>query len=278
MITFGGGNRLDASNLDDSINLQNWPVLGMYQPDAIAAFTANGQTYFLTANEGDARDYAGFSEENRDGDLLLDPSVFADAADLQQDANLERLLTTNTLGDLDGDGDFDHLYAYGARSFSVWDAVGNLVWDSSDDFETLTAAIIPDHFNATDTENDSFDNRSDDKGPEPEGIVVGVVDGVPYAFSGLERVGGVMVYDLSDPRAPRFVQYIRTRNFEVLECIDGNGDAACDASDASNLAAGGLAPEGLALIPAAESPNGKPLLMVGNEVSGNTEIIELELP
>jgi Ca2+-binding RTX toxin-like protein len=247
------GNGLDASDRDGpnntgKINIQNWPVLGMYQPDAIASFTVNGQTYLITANEGDARDYTGFSEERRVGSLNLDPTAFPNAAALKNNAALGRLNVTSTLGDTDGDGDYDRLYAYGARSFSIWDAQGNLVYDSGDKLEQITAAQVPEIFNSDGT-SASFDTRSDNKGPEPEGVVTGVIAGRTYAFIGLERTSGVIVYDVTNPTSPTFVQLITTP--------------------------GDIAPEGLTFISAQESPTGKPLLVVSNEVSKTTTTYEI---
>ena len=256
------GNALDASNRDDAINIQNWPVYGMYQPDAIAYYTAHdGEGYLVTANEGDARDYDGFSEEERIGDLDLDPDAFPNAETLQEDENLGRLNSTTANGDIDGDGYFEKLFAYGARSFSIWNTSGELVFDSGDQFEQITASLIPDDFNSTNDENDSFDNRSDDKGPEPEGVVVGKVNGQTYAFIGLERVGGVMVYNVTYPESPYFVQYINSRDFT---------------GDAEEGTAGDLAPEGLVFIPADESPNGYPLLVVSYEVSGSVAVFQID--
>ncbi|MEL6651105.1 MAG: choice-of-anchor I family protein [Bacteroidota bacterium] len=247
------GNALDASNRDGVINIQNWPIYGMYQPDAMAYFEHQGNPYIITANEGDARDYDGFSEEDRVNDLTLDPSAFPNASDLQDNDSLGRIKITTTLGDTDGDGDYDELYAYGARSFSIWDGDGNQIFDSGEEFEQLVAAFLPNDFNSTDDENGSFDNRSDDKGPEPEGVVVGMVDNRRYAFIGLERVGGIMVYDIQDPTQPVFVQYINNRDFT---------------GDAEMGTAGDLAPEGLVFIPSGKSPNGEAMLVVSNEVSG----------
>lgn len=253
-------NALDASNEDGGINITPYPVFGMYQPDAIATLTVDGSTYVLTANEGDSRDYDGFSEEARVADLTLDGEAFPNADALQAESALGRLKVTTTLGDPDGDGDYDALYAYGARSFSVWSADGTLVWDSGDEFESILAAELPEVFNSTNDENGSFDDRSDDKGPEPEGITVGQIGDTTYAFIGLERVGGIMVYDVSNPPAPRFVRYVNNRDFS------GDPEAGT---------AGDLAPEGLVFIPAAESPNGEPLLVVTNEVSGTTTLYSL---
>ncbi|MDJ0731909.1 MAG: choice-of-anchor I family protein [Crocosphaera sp.] len=267
------GNELDASNRDGSINIQNWPVFGMYQPDTIEAYTAtDGQTYLVMANEGDSRirpdggDNEGeiFNEESRIGDVILDPHAFPNAAELQLDENLGRLKITNTLGDTDGDGDFDELYAYGARSFSIRDGDGNLVFDSGADLERITAILNPDNFNSTDDENDSFDNRSDDKGPEPEGLTIGEVDGRTYAFVGLEREGGVLVYDITNPTDAEFVQYINPRNFNGnLEKTVANGTS------------GDVSPEGFVFISAANSPTGNPLLGIASEVSGSTTLYNI---
>ena len=257
------GNGFDASNRDDAINIQTHPVFGMYQPDAIATYEVNGETYVVTANEGDARDYDGFSEEDRVGDLTLDPDAFPDADTLQEDENLGRLNITTTLGDTDGDGDYDQLFAYGARSFSIWDAEGNLVWDSGDQFEQKLAGLLPDNFNSTNDENDSFDNRSDDKGPEPEGVTIGMVGSRIYAFIGLERVGGIMMYDITDPDNPQFVNYVNNRDF--------SGDAEAGT-------AGDLGPEGVLFIDQDQSPTGQNLLVVTNEVSGSTTVYAATVP
>jgi hypothetical protein len=251
------GTELDASNEDDGINIRNWPALGMYQPDAIAAYEANGETYLVTANEGDARDYDGFSEEVRVDDLLLDWSVFPNAAELQMEENLGRLNTTTVNGDTDGDGLVEEIYSYGARSFSIWDSSGNLVFDSGDQFEQITAEMVPEIFNSNGTV-ESFDSRSDDKGPEPEAVVTGEVDGRTYAFIALERIGGIMVYDVSDPTAPQFIEYANSTDFT-----------------APAEEAGAVGPEGLKFVSADDSPTGNPLLLVSAEVSGDTTIFEI---
>lgn len=253
LVRFDQANGLDASDRDSeaggpAIKIQNWPVLGLFMPDGIAAYSANGRVYYITANEGDASDLYGDSQSI--ADLELDSAVFPNAATLQQNANLGRLKASNVDGDLDGDGDFDRLYVYGGRSFSIWDANGNLVYDSGDQLEQLTAALTPALFNANDGDATKVDQRSDDKGPEPEGVTIGVIDGRTYAFVGLERSGGgVMLFDVSDPRQPQFIQYIR--------------------SDKD------ISPEGLKFVAAAKSPIGVPLLIVTNEVSETTTVYAL---
>ena len=145
--------------------------------------------------------------------------------------------------------------------FQFGTADGQLVFDSGDDFEQITADLLPDDFNSTNDENGSFDNRSDDKGPEPEGVTVGQINGRTYAFIGFERIGGVIVYDVTDPYTPEFVQYLNNRDF---------------AGDAEASTAGDLGPEGLLFINALHSPIHKPLLVVGNEVSGTTTIYQID--
>ena len=183
------------------------------------------------------------------------------AAELRQNRNLGRLRVTLATGDTDGDGDFDVIHSFGGRSFSIRDASGALVFDSGDQLEQLTAGFFPTFFNAS-NDNNTFDSRSPTKGPEPEGIVVGRAFGRYYAFIGLERVGGIAAYDVSDPQAPFLSDYINHRDFLELP--------------ASGLA-GDLGPEGIIFIKAEDSPSGKPLVVIGNEVSGTTTLFEVDL-
>ncbi|MES1024610.1 choice-of-anchor I family protein [Gloeocapsa sp. BRSZ] len=253
------GNGLDVSDRDGAINIANWPIKGIYQPDGFATYEVNGETYIVTANEGDARDYEGYSEEARIKDLVLDPVAFPNAAELQADEALGRLTVTTANGDTDGDGDFDELYVFGGRSFAIWDTQGNLVYESGDDFERIIAETYPQFFNSNHIEN-SFDTRSDDKGPEPEDVTIGEINGRFYAFIGLERVGGIMTYDITDPTSPQFVQYINNRDFS------GDPEAGT---------AGDLGTEGIIFISAEDSPNGKPLVVTASEVSGTTTVFEI---
>jgi len=256
-------NAIDASNEDGEINIRAWDnVYGMYQPDGIATYEVEGEVYIVTANEGDSRDYDTFSEEARVADVTLDEEAFPNAVELQAEDMLGRLLITTTLGDTDGDGDYDELYNFGARSFSIWNSTGELVWDSGNQFETITADLIPEAFNSQGSVH-SFDNRSDDKGPEPENVAIGEIDGTTYAFVILERVGGMMVYNISDPTAPEFVTYYNHNDITV-ETTEDN-------------VVGFVAPEGIAFISADESPTGNPMLVVGYEVSGSTGIYEITM-
>lgn len=252
------GNGFDASNRDNGINIQNWPVKGIYQPDAIATYYVGTAAYIVTANEGDARDYGGYSSEERIKDLTLDPTAFPNAADLQSDDSLGRLnsFTPDMIGDTDGDGDIDELYSYGARSFSIFDASGNLVYDSGDDFEQYIAANYPSFFNCNDGLASEQDARSDDKGPEPEALTIGQIGSRTYAFIGLERQGGIMVYNITDPQNVTFVTFVNSY-------------------DVTNGTMTDIAPEGLVFVPAHKSHTGSHLLIASHEVSGTTTLFEI---
>lgn len=242
------GNAFDANDRDGiAIAPATVPVFGMYQPDGIAAFRNAGHTYLITANEGDVREWGDYEEGTRASDLagLLDPSAFPSGLP----AALARLNVSTATGDTDGDGDFDQLHAFGARSFSVWDTDGTLVFDSGDQIERLIAGLEPAAFNVSNS-NNTVDNRSDDKGPESEGVTLGRVRGRRMAFLGLERAGGVLVYDVTDPAAPVFQSWANNRTY-------GAGPVGPDSG-----------PEGLAFVPGSGSPTGSPLLLVGNEISG----------
>jgi len=189
------GNGMDASNKDGVAgNIQTWPVQGMYMPDGIAAYQVNGRNYYVTANEGDSRDEAVSVE-----DLALDDTAFADAASLQKKENLGKLEVSIIDGDTDGDGDFDQLFSYGARSFSIWNGEGELVWDSGDYIETYLRDNYPDLLD---------DGRSDNKGPEPEGVALLQAYGATLAFIGLERSNAIMAFDITDPTNPFFLNLI----------------------------------------------------------------------
>lgn len=261
------GNGFDASNRSDDVDITTHPTLGMYQPDAMVVYNIDGVDYLFTANEGDARDYDGYSEEVRVDDLTLDSGVFPDAADLQMEENLGRLKTTTATGDADADGDFEEIYSYGARSFSIWRTSDlTQVFDSGDDIEQQVLLADPDNFNSTNDDNDSYKNRSDDKGPEPEAIDVGTIADKHYAFVGLERMGGVMVYDVTNVNAASFVNFTNNRNFDV-EADSTNAEG--------EFVTGDLAPECIVFIPAGDHSSGKNLLVVSNEVTGSISIYEV---
>ncbi|GAA4425441.1 choice-of-anchor I family protein [Georgenia halophila] len=268
------GNGLDASDRDPEdapiVNIATHPGLnGVYMPDGMDAYTTGGQTYLVTANEGDAREWGDYVDGARVKDLgdaeeTDAPALCAHSplAGLTEDTDLGRLEVVTDLGLREDGSCFEELYSYGGRSFSIWTTEGEQVFDSGDDFEQIVAETIPEYFNSDHGET-NLEGRSDAKGPEPESVTVGEVDGRTYAFVGLERVGGLMVYDITDPAGATFVTYVNNRDFAY---------SVEDADDpASALAAAGdLGPEGLAFVPAADSPIGDAMVIVGNEVSGTT--------
>lgn len=269
-------------------------LYGMYMPDTIASYQWKDANFLVTANEGDAREYF-FDTLNADGDQDEDLCTAAGGQDFDQDdgclsyteetqarrldyaagSNLDtiagddpedfdftayplgRLTVTNELGDSDNDGEYETLYAYGARSFTIWDNNGLVVFDSGDDFERITASIHGNAFNNNNDENEG-DSRSANKGPEPEALTVGQVGDKTYAFIGMERLGGIFVYDVTNPYDAKFVDYVINR--DLTEGGDIIGDSA---------------PEGMAFVDANNSPTGTALLIIGNEVSGTVSVWQI---
>lgn len=294
--------KIDASDKDKLTgNLQNYPQLqGLYMPDTIASFTRNGQTYILTANEGDGREYGiqttqklcdlramswdgpdytntakysteqGFciahSDETRGMKLAVDPAHPLAAA-LQDPAQLGRLKVINDKAI----GAHDPVYAYGARSFSIWDQNGTLVFDSGDEFARIVHKHAGKNTNSSNDSNNSGDTRSDDKGAEPEAIETATINGRQYAFIGLERQGGIMIYDVTIPAQSQFVTYVNKRDFTANVCT------AVDNGECSNgiyhKDAGDLGPESIKYF----HRGGHHYLAVGNEVSGSTSVYKIAL-
>lgn len=249
------GNTIDIEE-DGEIRMQSYPGLfGLYMPDTIASYAINNTTYLVTANEGDGREYPindvnatletgdALTDEKKISKLDLDPSI----ADAYADDN--DLKVVIDMGDEHNDGVYEKLYTYGARSFSIWSEAGDLVFDSGDSISKIVANAQPALFNQDEGE---MDERSGNKGAEPEALAVGEIDGKTYAFVGLERQNAIVMYDITDPAKVRFVDYIETET------------------------EGEISPEGIKFIPASDSPNGKNILLVANEVSGSTAIYEVK--
>ncbi|WP_409344860.1 choice-of-anchor I family protein [Paenibacillus sp. MBLB4367] len=274
------GSGFDASDKDGKINIQPWPVLGAYMPDGMSLYQSGGKTYLVTANEGDARaDWndggKGYSEEVRVKDIAS--KIKLDAAKLKgftqeqldlmktdgtftDDKKLGRLKVSNAVYNVTGAVYYDALYSFGGRSFSIWDAdniKAGPVFDSGDAFEQITAQLLPAYFNS-DHESVKFDNRSSGKGPEPEDVKIGRIGSETYAFVGLERMSGIVVYNVTNPAAPRLVTYINHRDFQESDYTKNE-----------------LGPEGLQFISADKSPTGKPMLLAANEVSGTLAAYEI---
>lgn len=264
-------NTLDVSN-QNGVELQTYPgVFGMYQPDTIASFGWKGATYIVTANEGDARDWAGYSEQKRVSAVVRSAELQAKQAGIYSSSGLARLNISTAMG-LNAQGEHDALYAYGARSFSIWDQNGLQVFDSGNDFERIAAGLHGDKFNSNHL-SVSGDNRSDDKGPEPEALALGQVGSRQYAFIGAERMGSIYIYDITNPYAPTFVDYVLNRDLNVTYSI--NDDVKPVVVTGNVALAGDLGPESLVFVPAAQSPTTKPLLLMANEVSGSLTVFEI---
>ena len=271
--------QIDASDKDGGVNFKSYPGLyGMYQPDTISSFSWKGANFIVSANEGDAREYffdvtdeadctakGGLDYDEDDGCLAyIDESRVEDltlAANFDylnnDDDDIGRLKVSTVKGDTNDDGQYESLYAYGARSFTIWDSNGLVVFDSGDDIGRITASVHGEAFNNNEDENEG-DTRSDDKGAEPEALTIGTIDERAFAFIGLERMGGIMVYDITNPYDVQFEDYFYNRG--VIEGADITGD---------------LAPEGMVFVPAEQSATGEPLLIIGNEISGSIAVWQI---
>ena len=231
-------------------------LFGIYMPDGIATFTANGTTYFITANEGDDRDdflARGQKETQRVGhsSMVLSSSAFPSAADLKKDTALGRLTVISTMG-MNSSGQYEKLYTLGGRSFSVYNAsTGAQVYDSGNDLETLSYSTMPIAL----LSKDQVLGRLDNKGPEPESVVVGQINQKTYAFVALERASAILMYDLTNPALPKFVQWLQ---------------------NTTDLTNGDISPEGLSFVPASQSPTGHALIIAGYEVSGTVSVWEIK--
>lgn len=260
---------LDASDADGSIDIRPWPVLGLRQPDTVVAWESGGTTWLATSNEGEARETKAFDEVVRVADLTLDPAAFPAATEdprrgcdaLKDPRNLGRLQVSRPASDPNGDGAAERIVAFGGRGITVWrvqDGVPAVAWDSGDQVERIVAERMPEAHNGDGKKAASQDARSTSKGPEVEGLALGSVGARRVLFAGLERSGGVMAWDVTDPSAPVLLDYVNPR------------DPAAKPGEA-----GDVAPEGLLFIPASDSPNGRPLLVTCNEVSGTTTVWEV---
>ena len=247
---------VDIDKKDEAYNPAVYESLrGIRMPDGVALYSVDGVDYIVTANEGDSREWGDYlNEDERDfGDGQTSPSGKITA----ENSGLTGKVVFFDSSDYDGlDSGLD--YVFGGRSFTVFRADKSgltEIYDSGSDFEAKTAEYIPENFNCS-NDDKSLDDRSGKKGPESESITVGTVGERTYAFIGLERVGGVMVYDITDPAETVYVNYINSRDF-------------------SEDIAGDDSPEGLCFIPAADSADGNAYLLAACEVSGTVAAYEL---
>jgi hypothetical protein len=303
------GNELDASNKDAGTGefASYEQLVGLYMPDTLASVDIDGTTYILSANEGDGREYiyettqeacdnashtwdgddfapggddedaTAYTTEEDDCISFIDEARGGDIVDLVDAAHpLKAALDDNdqlkrikVITDAASYAAGDDIVTFGARSFSIWSEAGDLVYDSGDVIAKQVYAVEPDHFNSTNDEGNSGDNRSDDKGTEPEAIETAQIGDRYFAFVGLERQGGVMVFDITDPAAPVFQSYLNNRDFTEGVCTELDGDE-CD-NDTYNTAAGDLGPESIDYF----TRGGAHYIAVGNEVSGTTSVFEI---
>ncbi|MDE1464514.1 choice-of-anchor I family protein [Spartinivicinus poritis] len=292
---------LDASNKDKKMgNFKSYSQLeSLYMPDGIASYTVNGNTYLVTANEGDSREY-GFETTQQvcdESNYTWDEDDYAGTPDyttkvgyciahidevrgkklkvdnqhplaeaLQDKKQLARLKVVQSKSKVDAN---NPVYAFGSRSFSIWDDKGKLTFDSGNQFSQTIFALEPRQLNSTHNNNQSGDNRSDDRGGEPEVVEVASINDRHYAFIGLERQGGVMVYDITDPTNGRLITYVNNRHYDEDICTEVK-DGDCKNS-VYNPSAGDLGPESIEYF----QRQGKHYLAVSNEVSGTTSVYQL---
>lgn len=271
---------MDASDQDAVDAITPRPVRGFRQPGTLVAFRNTDEVLLLTANTGAPRMLPGFDETTRAATLLLDPVVFPNAAELQQNANLGRLIVSAAEGNAPATGtgtslvpqdpDLETIFTFGARSFSIVRTTGFPIFDSGNDFERITLERLGSNFNSAADANGTGDTRSDDQGPAPRGAAIGQIDGAAFVFIGLSEVGGIMVYAMDRTlRSARFLEYKTERDFTVAASNpDGNADGAPD----TNPAVGDLGPAQMIFVPISASPTTDSLLIVGNAVSGTTTI------
>ena len=236
---------VDIDKKDDAYNPKTYEsLMGIRMPDGIAAFEQSGRTWLLTANEGDSREWGDYLNEKEvnfgKGKSSPTGSITA------ENSGLTGKVVFFDTGDYDGlDSKKDYLF--GGRSFTLYEVTDTgieEVFTSGNDFEALTAKYFPDYFNAS-NDNAVKDDRSGKKGPEAESVTVGTVGGRIYAFIALERTGGVMVYDVTDPAHVSYVNYINSRDFSST--VPGSEQYKDDELD-KWVTGGDVAPEGLAFV------------------------------
>ncbi|CAH0533644.1 hypothetical protein VST7929_01515 [Vibrio stylophorae] len=297
--------RLDPSDQDGVIGqLKTYPGLtSLYMPDALLSYQVAGETYLVTANEGEMREYqfqttpqacenTGYhwlgesidEDDNRyrnevgpclahtdavRGSDLSVPDGHPLKAQLQNPKALGRLkLVIPT----EPASVRSSIVAFGGRSFSIWKTDGTLVYDSGDELARIALHHDREHFNSDHRAHHKGDARSDEKGIEPEALSLASINGRVYLFIGLERQSGIVIYDVTDPNHGRYVAYHSARDFNQPVCTQVSDGGACE-NGVYNPAAGDLGPESVQYF----SRNGVHYLAVGNEVSGTVTVYRVQL-
>ena len=263
---------VDIDKKDDAYNPRTYETLrGIRMPDGIAYFSIAGNDYIVTANEGDAREWGDYlNEDERDfGDGDVSPT----GAITAENSGLDGKVVFLASNDYDGlDVGIDYLY--GGRTMTIFrvdDSGLEEVFTTADDAERITYSYLPEYYNAS-NDNAVLDDRSGKKGPEAEAVTVGEVNGRIYAFLALERTGGIMVYDVTEPENSKYVNYINTRDFtSIVSGSEIYEDGALD----KWVTGGDVAPEGLAFVSAEDSPSEEALLIAAFEVSGTVAVYTL---
>jgi hypothetical protein len=258
----------DTSDRDSGAGPRNYAnVVGASQPDAIASFKVGSGHYFVTANEGDAREYTCLNDDQRGSSLKVDSRRFPNWSTLSASAALGRAKVNPTIGDRDGDGDIDTIHLRGSNSMTMY-RNGIALWDSGELLDQIqikafgVANINGSHSLSSDksTMNYVGQDRSDDKGSEPEGVAVGMVGNTRVAILGLERMTALAVFDITQPRSPVFQEW--------LQMLPAKATPAKDVKHWS--------PEGIVFVSADKSPSGKALIITSYELSGSISIHQIE--
>ncbi len=258
----------DTSDRDSGAGPRNYAnVVGASQPDAIAAFKMGAARYFVTANEGDAREYSCLDDDLRAASLKVDPWRFPNWSTLSASAALGRAKVNPTIGDSNGDGDIDTIHLRGSNSMTMY-RNGVVIWDSGELLDQIqtkafgVANINGSHSLSSDksTMNYVGQDRSDDKGAEPEGVAIGMVGDRRVAILGLERMTALAIFDITDPGNPVFQEW--------LQMLPTKATPAKDVKHWS--------PEGIVFVPADKSPSGKALIITSYELSGSLSIHQIE--
>jgi hypothetical protein len=133
----------------------------------------------VTLESVDTEEEGALTFENTQTDVPREP-------DALQWIDSDHFVTANE-GDMDG----------GSRGFTVFHKDGTVVYESGLSFER--ALIEIGHYP---------EERSGNKGVEPEGMEFAVIDGKPMIFLLSERGSVIGVYDMTDPTAPVLAQLL----------------------------------------------------------------------
>lgn len=250
-------------------------IFALYMPDTMVSYTVNGVDYFISANEGDDREYDAWEDLAKANKLDLSDALQSDILD----TDMKKLRVLTDLGQ-DENGIYNELYMTGTRSFTIWDADANVVFDSGSIIEEMLALDYSRTFNTRVDDTDDADDiaelkedgvsyemvgdtayfwegvdaRSLKKGAEPEALAIATIENKTFAYVGLEKQGGFMVFDITAPKQTQFVQHFNDINYKALP-----------------PQAGDLAPEGMVTF----AQNDSNYLAVANELSSTVALFEI---